>query len=201
VCLTCGCRHQGDDDHGDDDNITWDDLEDAADAADIDPETAAINLLSATEHEVDKSEYSGSVLKADAKNHVLLMVAYSCNKMPHRGADGYRDIVSAETLQKACWRFMENGCPVNVGHQGGYAGATHIVENYTWPSPTPWVIKGANGSEQVVRQGDWLVAFKLDDADWEAYEKGLIGAASPEGDCRRIAPRPETLAAMRGDAA
>jgi hypothetical protein len=199
ICLTCGCRSRSD--HGDDDNITWDDLKDAADEAGIDPETAAINLLSATEHEVDKgAQWSGRVVKADAVNRVAVMVAYSCNKMPHRGADGFKDVVSPETLEKACWRFMENGAAVNLHHEGGYQGDAHIVENSIYRNPVPWVIKATDGTKQVVRKGDWVVAVRFGPEEWDMFEKGLIGGASPEGDCRRVPARPETLARLRSDA-
>jgi hypothetical protein len=43
MCMTCGCGKPNDD-HGNDANIVYDQLESAARAADIDPETAADNL-------------------------------------------------------------------------------------------------------------------------------------------------------------
>ena len=43
MCMTCGCGTPNDD-HGDEANITYDQLQSAADAANIDPETAADNL-------------------------------------------------------------------------------------------------------------------------------------------------------------
>ncbi len=43
MCLTCGCG-QPNNDHGDPAHITYDDLKDAADAAEISVEEAAKNL-------------------------------------------------------------------------------------------------------------------------------------------------------------
>jgi hypothetical protein len=43
MCMTCGCGSPNDD-HGDAANITYDQLQSAADAANIDAETAADNL-------------------------------------------------------------------------------------------------------------------------------------------------------------
>jgi hypothetical protein len=43
MCMTCGCGKPNDQ-HGDEANITYDQLQSAAEAANIDPETAADNL-------------------------------------------------------------------------------------------------------------------------------------------------------------
>jgi len=43
MCMTCGCGRPNDD-HGDSANITYDELQAAARAADIDAESAADNL-------------------------------------------------------------------------------------------------------------------------------------------------------------
>ncbi|HJX06619.1 MAG TPA: hypothetical protein VJ736_00985 [Actinomycetota bacterium] len=43
MCMTCGCGEPNDD-HGDKANITYDQLQSAAEAANIDAETAADNL-------------------------------------------------------------------------------------------------------------------------------------------------------------
>lgn len=46
MCLTCGCG-EPDDDHGDGRHITMADLQAAAEAADITPEEAADNIVTA----------------------------------------------------------------------------------------------------------------------------------------------------------
>jgi hypothetical protein len=43
MCMTCGCGKPNDQ-HGDEANITYDQLQSAAEAANIDPESAADNL-------------------------------------------------------------------------------------------------------------------------------------------------------------
>jgi hypothetical protein len=43
MCMTCGCGKPNDQ-HGDEANITYDQLQAAAEAANIDPESAADNL-------------------------------------------------------------------------------------------------------------------------------------------------------------
>jgi hypothetical protein len=55
MCMTCGCGKPNDK-HGDQANITYDELQAAAEAADIDAETAADNL-----HDLAKKVRDGQV--------------------------------------------------------------------------------------------------------------------------------------------
>ena len=135
----------------------------------------------------------GTVLKANEEDQVLLMVAYDPNTMPHRGMDGFIDVVSARAIEKACWKFSDNGAKVSLFHKG-MEHQCRTVENYIYRNPEPWVIKNKDGSEIVVKEGCWIVAIKCDDPTWLLYKAGLIGGASPEGRCQRIPPRKETLA-------
>ena len=54
MCMTCGCGTPNDD-HGDSANITYDQLQAAADAANTDPESAADNLHDLSKKIRDKS--------------------------------------------------------------------------------------------------------------------------------------------------
>ncbi|MDE2096465.1 MAG: hypothetical protein KGL39_04405 [Patescibacteria group bacterium] len=144
-----------------------------------------------------RASYSGTVLKASKKERFLLMVAYSANKMPLRGADGYIDVAPPEVLEKACWRFADNGAKVGLWHKDGNENCARVVENYIYRNPIPWVMKCPDGSEQVIKEGDWVVGMKLDPPTWEMYEKGLIGGASPQGRCVRGPASEETLERFR----
>jgi hypothetical protein len=55
MCMTCGCGKPNDK-HGDEANIVYDQLQAAADAANIDPEKAADNL-----HDLAKKVRDGEV--------------------------------------------------------------------------------------------------------------------------------------------
>jgi len=55
MCMSCGCGTPNDT-HGDDANITYDDLQAAARAADIDPEKASDNI-----HDLAKKIRDGAV--------------------------------------------------------------------------------------------------------------------------------------------
>ena len=139
----------------------------------------------------------GTVLKADDENRFLLLVAYSANKMPLRGADHHIDIARPEVLEKACWRFMDNGAKVGLWHEEGHEKSARIVENYIYRNPEPWVLKAPNGDEQVIKQGDWVVGVICDIPTWQLYKSGQIGGASPQGACRRRVADPELLERFR----
>jgi Putative phage serine protease XkdF len=141
--------------------------------------------------------YSGTVLKARAEDRFLLLVAYSANKMPFRGADGFVDLACPEVLEKACWRFMDNGAQVGLWHQEGHEKAARIVENYIYRNPVPWVLEAPNGTHQVIKEGDWVTGLILSKKTWKLYKAGLIGGASPQGGAARRYASPETLARVR----
>src|SRR5665213_4359994 len=94
---------------------------------------------------------TGSVVKANDENRFLLLVAYSPNEMPHRGADGFIDVVSHDVLEKACWKFMDNGAKVGLWHEKGTEHCGRVVENYVYRGPD-WSF-----NNQVVKAGTWLV--------------------------------------------
>lgn len=140
-----------------------------------------------------------TVLKADEENRFLLLVAYSANKMPVRGQDGYVDVASPDTLEKACWRFMDNGAKVGLFHEAGHESPGRVVENYIFRSETPWVIESPDGRSQIVEKGDWVVGIICSRETWALYKSGQIGGASPQGSCGRQPARSEVLARMRID--
>ena len=199
MCVSCGC-HEPENPHGDSRNITLLDLRSAAEAAGIPTEQAASNIVTSLPSNTAKASdgpiAEGTVLKADDENRFLLLVAYSANKMPHRGADGFIDVVRPEVLEKACWRFMDNGAKVGLWHEEGHSKAARVVENYIYRNDVPWIVQGPNDSREVIRKGDWVTGFILDEPTWALYKAGKIGGASPQGAARRREARPETLAQM-----
>ena len=134
-----------------------------------------------------------SVLKASEEDRYLLLVAYSCNTLPARGADHKLDVASPRALEKACWRFADNGFKVGLFHEPGHEGEARIVENFIHRGK-PMVFKAADGTEQVVRRGDWCIGVILSPKAWEMYKQGLIKGASPQGKAGRRPPRRKTLA-------
>lgn len=137
------------------------------------------------------------LLKSEEESRFLLLVAYSPNKMPLRGADGYIDVARPEVLEKACWRFMDNGAQAGMWHEAGHEKAARVVENYIFRSDVPWVVKCPDGSEQVVQKGDWVVGLILSPKAWRMFKAGLIGGGSLQGGAKRSPASQETLAYLR----
>ena len=203
MCVSCGCCLPAED-HHDSRHITAADLQAAADAANTTVDCVAHNIESyAMHHAATKTAdvASGTVLKTSDEQRFVLMVLYSPNRMPHRGADRKIDVVSPDVLEKACWRFTDNGLRVGLFHEPGHDGAAKCVENYIYRNPIPWVVEGPDGKKQVIKAGDWIGGFILDPPTWGMYKSGLIGGASPQGTAGRKPASDETLARINGEAA
>ena len=208
MCWDCGC-FQPTNSHGDSRHITTETLRSAAAANETDVPTVVANIThtlalhrgrqrASKELGGEREAVAGTVLKADDEKRFLLLVAYSANKMPARGADGYIDVASPEVLEKACWRFMDNGARVGLYHEPGHDGAARVVENYVYRNEVPWVMKAPDGSTQTVMYGDWVVGVICSKDTWNNYYKaGMIGGASPQGRAGRRLASEETLARMR----
>ena len=139
-----------------------------------------------------------AVAKAEEESRFLLMVGYSPNRMPLRGADGKLDVASPEVVEKACWRFMENGARGGLMHKAGGENALRVVENGIYRGPE-WHFTAANGEEVTVRKGDWLIGAILSPSAWRRYKNGEFGSGSLQGSAQRGPARPETLARQRSN--
>lgn len=143
------------------------------------------------------SDFDVAVKAFNEEQRFLLMVGYSPNRMPLRGADGFVDVASPEVIEKACWRFMLNGAGSGLMHKAGGENAFRVVENYIYRNPVPWVLKAADGSEQTIRDGDWVLGVICSKEVWEDVKAGKYGGGSLQGGAARIHARPETLARQR----
>lgn len=200
MCVTCPCS-DGPNDHGDSRNLTLLDLRCAAEAAGISVADAAANLSkSVASLAKSRSDTTGLVIKADDSKHFLLTVAYPAWKPDVAvAADGHIDVAPADVVEKACWSFMRKGARVGMWHEPGNEDAAEVVESYIHRAD-PWVIKAADGTEQVIMPGDWLVGLKLAPKPWAMYKAGLIGGVSPQGGARRQRPSKQTLEQIRSRA-
>lgn len=141
-------------------------------------------------------DIGGTVIKSDAKQRYVLMVAYpSMKKDTATAADGHIDFGQAPVIEAACFNFMRKGCKLGMWHKEGYDPG-EVVENYIYRGPT-WVIKSDDGTSQVIEPNDWLVGMILRPEVFEMYEKGIISGASPQGRAKRRIPDPSTLAQLR----
>jgi len=133
------------------------------------------------------------VVKTSDESRYALFVAYSANKMPLRGADGMVDVASPEVLEKAAWRFMLNGARIGVDHKPGGENAARVVENFVHRGK-PMRFVGPDGTEQVVRKGDWCVGVIFSPAAWTEFKKGRWGGVSLQGSATRKPASAATLA-------
>lgn len=119
---------------------------------------------------------------ADEQRYVL-GIAYQAGPDPKLqvGADGGRDWIGPEELEKAAWRFLQAAPTVGINHQEGTTGSAQIVESYIYRGPDWQVAKGV-----VVKAGDWLVGAILSPYAWELYKAGYLDGWSVQGTARRL---------------
>lgn len=149
------------------------------------------------------------VLKSEPERRYTLHVVYPADKADvARALDGHRDFASKAVVEDAAWNYMRNYREVGTFHTPEQAqaagagaalkasGAADLVESYVYRGPD-WVIKGTDGSEVVVKSGDWLAGFIWSPQDWQLIQDGKIGGVSVEGKARRRKPTAEAVAGLR----
>ena len=201
--MSCGCckpRKQ----HGDCRNITLLDLQGAAKAAKTDIHHVVANIMTCYDDDVKgadlmdaKKDLGISLIKSQEEQRYTLGVAYAAN-MPDVGkaADGYRDFAGPEALEKAAWSYMQKGGNVGLHHQSGTDGQGTVVESYIYRGD-PWVVKAADGSDQTIMPGDWLVGVVWSEEAWPLIKAGIVNGFSPQGSARRDVPSAESIAKFR----
>jgi hypothetical protein len=144
----------------------------------------------------DGESVAGVVVKADLTRRYTLMMGYPAYKADTAVAqDGYRDFAGEEAVEDAAWAFMKSR-QVGLFHEDGTEGAGDVVESYVYRGPD-WTIKAADGSEQVIKAGDWLVGVVWNEPSWQGILDGRIGGGSMQGKARRRIPAAEALAGLR----
>lgn len=147
------------------------------------------------------------VLKSEPERRYTLNVVYPADKADiGKALDGHRDFASKAVVEDAAWNYMRNYREVGAFHtpeQAVAAGATlkatgaaELVESYVYRGPD-WAIKAADGSEVVIKAGDWLAGFIWSPEDWTSIQEGKIGGVSVEGKAKRRKPSPEAIANLR----
>lgn len=121
-----------------------------------------------------------------ADERYVLGIAYKAGKDPliKKGLDGFRDFFTPHELELASRTFMKS-LDSGVMHVDGTLGHAEIVESYIYRGPD-WLMKAANGTEVLVKAGDWLVGAVLDEQAWEAAKSGRLNGWSPQGGGTRI---------------
>lgn len=137
------------------------------------------------------------VLKKSEERRYTLGLAYPANR-PDVGlaADGFRDFAPTDVLENAAWSFLRKGGGVGLHHQKGTTGHGEVVESYLYRGPD-WCITAPDGSDQVIKSGDWLIGVVWDEPTWASIKAGEINGFSPQGGARRRLPSAEALANLR----
>ena len=168
----------------------------------ITPAQAAMNIVATlgAAKEVEGAttpDTAYRVLKGTEERRYTLGLAYGVD-LPDigRAADGFRDFVGQAALEDAAWSFMRKGAQVGLWHKDATEGAGTVVESYIFRAD-PWHIKSADGSEQVIMPGDWLVGVVWREETWPFVKAGVLRGFSPQGSARRGTPSTESLARLR----
>lgn len=212
MCFSCGCSLPTAD-HGDVRHITALVLQGAADAIGATVPDVVHHIFmtmagAAPYSEVDTtllsikeldSNYAATrLVKATEEQRYTLGVAYPAHKADvRRAADGFRDFVPAEVLEKTAWNWMQKHRDISLFHKGGTSGHGTVVESYIyqgpdWEQPSP-----VDGKLYVIKKGDWLMGCIWDAYGWTLVKAGLVNGWSPEGGAKRHLPSPEELASLR----
>jgi hypothetical protein len=145
----------------------------------------------------DGESVAGVLVKASDEQRYTLVVAYPADKADvARAQDGHRDFASKAVVEQAAWDYMRKSRVVSLWHQDGTDGAGEVVESYVYRGPD-WALKAADGSEQLVKSGDWMLGIVWSEDTWPLVKEGRIGGVSVEGSARRRKPTAEALAGLR----
>lgn len=209
MCWSCSCNSL-ESDHGDSRTITTLDLISAADQAGTDIGHVVGNIVVGLSHfnpdmakeaqAVHTNVAGCRVVKTTDDRRYTLGVAYPAMKADvSTAADGFRDFVSPETLEKTAWDWMTNHRAINLFHKSGdsFDGHGTVVESYIYRGPDWHVPSPVNGSTYAIKAGDWLLGAVWDSYGWTLVKSGLVNGWSPEGTASRIAVDQERLSQLR----
>lgn len=155
----------------------------------------------------DGESIATRVIKADAERRYTLNVIYPADKADVATAlDGHRDFASKAVVEDAAWAYMRNYRQVGVAHSPEHAAsmgtafkaadAAEVVESYIYRGPD-WTIGAADGSEVVIKAGDWLGGFIWSPEAWADVKARKINGVSVEGGATRRKPSPGAVANLR----
>ena len=140
------------------------------------------------------------VAKSDDERKYTLTVAYPADSPDvSRARDGFQDFASVGAVEKAAWSYMEKARNVGLMHAEGTDGAGTVVESYIYRGPD-WHIQAPNGSDQVIKAGDWLIGIKWGQDAWNMIKSGEIGGVSMQGAAERRTPSPADIARVKANA-
>jgi len=137
------------------------------------------------------------VLKADGEKRFTLALAYPADRVDVSVAqDGARDFASAGANEAAAWSFMKSGARIGLMHEDGTEGAGTCVESHLHRGPD-LAMTAVDGTQQVIRDGDWIIGVIWDEQTWQAIKAGRYAGVSMQGSAMRRKPSAKALRALR----
>lgn len=154
-------------------------------------------IVAKADAELIEGHATCQVLKAVPERRYTLGLAYPAMKADSGVAlDGFRDFMRPDAVEHTAWEWMAKSRDVGLVHTDGTGGHGTVVESYIYRGPD-WTIEASDGSEQVIKAGDWLVGTVWDEATWPLVKKGLLRGYSPQGRARRRVATPEEVSELR----
>lgn len=138
-----------------------------------------------------------AVFKAEDSKRFTLGVAYPALRPDvAKAMDGFRDVATPELIEDAAWSYMADHRAVGLHHFSADEAAGTVVESYIYRGPA-WKCAAADGSEQLIMEGDWLLGTVWTPRAWTAIKSGVVDGLSFVGRAARRKPSAETLARLR----
>jgi hypothetical protein len=145
------------------------------------------------------------VVKSVPDSRFTLSVAYPALRADKKVAlDGRRDAIQPDALEKTAWEWLARSRRIGLYHGdyiglpgGANEGHGEAVESYLWRCPQPWVLKGADGVDQTIEYGDWLLGVRWDLPTWDLIKSGRIDGFSVQGKADIRKASPQLLALLR----
>lgn len=154
-------------------------------------------VIKAEQETADTDGLAGVVVKSQEEQRYTLTVAYPANKPDVDIAmDGFKDFAGTAAVEKAAWSYLRKSPKIGLWHRDGTDGSGEVCESYIYRGPD-WTVKAADGSEQIIKSGDWLMGIIWSEESWPLVKQGLIGGVSPQGRAKRRMPDPAAVASLR----
>ena len=161
----------------------------------LEPETVEIQK----DTEPSEDTAACQIFKSVEESRVTVALAYPHSRADKGvAADGHTDFAGRTAVEKACWAFTSKSRNIGLMHQNGTEGHGEVVESGIHRGPD-WVIKGDDGSQKTIQDGDWVMAVRWDEPTWDLIKSKRLNGLSPQGRAKRGTPTPEALANLRSD--
>lgn len=138
-----------------------------------------------------------AVFKSVEESRVTVGLAYPADKKDVAvAADHHLDFAGKNAVERACWTFTAKSRLIGLQHQDGTEGHGTVVESGIHRGPD-WIIKGDDGQDKIIKDGDWVMAVQWDEPTWQLVKAKRLNGLSPQGRATRGTATPDRLAQLR----